>query len=228
MSRNDSPSSSLLFSDLVRPPPRIPSIVCLGTLDDRESIEVVVLDGEPCGPPSPEEIECIVCCPPARRCDATCCCCPPPPWWLCPGPPPFPPFPRRRRLMAETLGAVVRSQSPSLINRSRISHENIPGLSLRYCSILFSTSWETILGLDPPMTPGRMLPVSCCWKIDDGKKRREKSQLLHVASSSSCVFVVVIIMSSCWCSFSSRLMFLSAKHSLLSYPYLIWSLDRRE
>lgn len=62
--------------------------------------------------------------------------------------------------IAETLGALVLSQIPSLISRSLISHEKIPGLSRLYSSILASTSGVATRGLLPPITPGRMLPVS--------------------------------------------------------------------
>ena len=43
---------------------------------------------------------------------------------------------------------------------SLISHEKIPGFSALYSSILLSTSGVATRGLLPPMTPGRMLPVS--------------------------------------------------------------------
>lgn len=68
--------------------------------------------------------------------------------------------PLRSLEIAETLGALVLSQIPSLINLSRISHENIPGLSRLYSSIRASTSGVATLGLLPPITPGLMLPVS--------------------------------------------------------------------
>lgn len=68
--------------------------------------------------------------------------------------------PLSSREIADTLGALVRSQMPSLISRSLISHENIPGLSRLYSSILASTSGVATRGLLPPMTPGLMLPVS--------------------------------------------------------------------
>lgn len=68
--------------------------------------------------------------------------------------------PLSSREIADTLGALVRSQIPSLISRSLISHENIPGLSRLYSSILASTSGVATRGLLPPMTPGLMLPVS--------------------------------------------------------------------
>ena len=64
------------------------------------------------------------------------------------------------RLIELTLGTLLRSHSPSFSRRSLISQLNIPGLSFLYCSILFSTSGVATRGLDPPMTPGRILPVS--------------------------------------------------------------------
>lgn len=65
------------------------------------------------------------------------------------------------REMELTDGAVFLSQMPSLINLSLISQENIPGFCLLSSSILFSTSGVATLGFDPPITPGRIDPVSC-------------------------------------------------------------------
>lgn len=48
----------------------------------------------------------------------------------------------------------------TLINFSRISHENIPGFCLLSSSILASTSGVATLGFDPPITPGLIDPVS--------------------------------------------------------------------
>ena len=48
----------------------------------------------------------------------------------------------------------------TLISCSRISQLKIPGLSFLYSSIFFSTSGVATRGLEPPMTPGRMEPVS--------------------------------------------------------------------
>lgn len=62
--------------------------------------------------------------------------------------------------MEDTDGAVVRSHRPSLMRRSRISQENMPGFSFRYSSIRFSMSGVATRGLEPPITPGRMDPVS--------------------------------------------------------------------
>ena len=68
--------------------------------------------------------------------------------------------PRSTLEMLLTLGALSLSQSPSLTSRSRISQLKMPGLSLLYSSILFSTSGVATRGLLPPITPGRILPVS--------------------------------------------------------------------
>ena len=70
------------------------------------------------------------------------------------------PAPRSTREMEDTLGAVSLSQSPSLTSRSLISQLKMPGLSRLYSSILLSTSGVATRGLLPPITPGRMLPVS--------------------------------------------------------------------
>lgn len=48
----------------------------------------------------------------------------------------------------------------TFISLSRISQENIPGLSRFNSSILASTSGVATRGLLPPITPGRMDPVS--------------------------------------------------------------------
>ena len=46
------------------------------------------------------------------------------------------------------------------INFSLISQLKIPGLSFLYSSIFFSTSGVATRGFDPPITPGRIEPVS--------------------------------------------------------------------
>ena len=48
----------------------------------------------------------------------------------------------------------------TLMSCSRISQLKIPGLSFLYSSIFFSTSGVATRGLEPPITPGRMDPVS--------------------------------------------------------------------
>ena len=54
----------------------------------------------------------------------------------------------------------VKGKSHTLISRSRISQLKMLGFSRLYSSIRFSTSGVATRGLLPPMTPGRMLPVS--------------------------------------------------------------------
>ena len=68
--------------------------------------------------------------------------------------------PRSTLEMLLTLGALSLSQRPSLTSLSLISQLKMPGLSFLYSSILFSTSGVATRGLLPPMTPGRILPVS--------------------------------------------------------------------
>ena len=49
---------------------------------------------------------------------------------------------------------------PSDINLSRISHANIVGFSLLYCSIFDTTAGVATLGFDPPINPGgRSVPA---------------------------------------------------------------------
>jgi hypothetical protein len=62
--------------------------------------------------------------------------------------------------IADTEGALSLLHKPSLINRSRISQENMPGFSRLYDSIRFSISGDADFGFDPPITPGRIEPVS--------------------------------------------------------------------
>lgn len=63
-------------------------------------------------------------------------------------------------LMEETLGTVSLSQMPSASSRSRISQANIVGFCRLYSAILSTTLGVATLGLEPPITPGLMLPVS--------------------------------------------------------------------
>ena len=69
-------------------------------------------------------------------------------------------LPRKSLEIADTLGTVFLSHMPSLMSLSRTSQENTPGFSLLYISTVFSISGVANLGLVPPITPGRMLPVS--------------------------------------------------------------------
>lgn len=50
--------------------------------------------------------------------------------------------------------------SLTFMSLSLISHEKIPGCSFFICSIRSSISLVATRGLEPPITPGRMLPVS--------------------------------------------------------------------
>lgn len=63
-------------------------------------------------------------------------------------------------LMEETLGTVSLSQMPSASSRSRISHANMVGLCLLQSAILSTTFGVATFGLEPPITPGFILPVS--------------------------------------------------------------------
>lgn len=63
-------------------------------------------------------------------------------------------------LMELTLGTVSLSHTPSASSRSLISQANMVGFCLLYSAILSTTFGVATLGLEPPMTPGLMLPVS--------------------------------------------------------------------
>lgn len=63
-------------------------------------------------------------------------------------------------LMDETLGTVSLSQMPSASSLSRISQANMVGFCRLYSAILSTTLGVATLGLEPPITPGLMLPVS--------------------------------------------------------------------
>lgn len=63
-------------------------------------------------------------------------------------------------LMDETLGTVSLSHTASANSRSRISHANIVGFCRLYSAILSTTFGVATFGLEPPMTPGLILPVS--------------------------------------------------------------------
>lgn len=43
---------------------------------------------------------------------------------------------------------------PSDMSRSRISHANIVGFSLLYCSIFDTTAGVATFGFEPPINPG--------------------------------------------------------------------------
>lgn len=76
------------------------------------------------------------------------------------GAPPCSPAWLAHLLMEETLGTVSLSQMPSARSRSRISQANIVGFCRLYSAILSTTLGVATLGLEPPITPGLMLPVS--------------------------------------------------------------------
>lgn len=63
-------------------------------------------------------------------------------------------------LMELTLGTVSPSHTPSVSSRSLISHANMVGFCLLYSAIFSTTFGVATLGLEPPITPGLMLPVS--------------------------------------------------------------------
>lgn len=63
-------------------------------------------------------------------------------------------------LMELTLGTMSLSHTPSASSLSLISQANIVGFCLLYSAILSTTFGVATLGLEPPMTPGLMLPVS--------------------------------------------------------------------
>lgn len=63
-------------------------------------------------------------------------------------------------LIELTLGMFSCVQMLSANNRSRISHANIVGFSSLYLMIASTTEGVATLGLEPPITPGRVEPVS--------------------------------------------------------------------
>lgn len=64
------------------------------------------------------------------------------------------------RLILETEGTVSWLQTPSVRSLSRISQANMVGFSFLYFEIELTTSTVATFGLEPPMTPGRIEPVS--------------------------------------------------------------------
>lgn len=59
------------------------------------------------------------------------------------------------------------------MSRSRISHANIVGFSLLYCSIFDTTAGVATFGFEPPIKPGgRNVPM--CRKKNRQKKREKK------------------------------------------------------
>lgn len=63
-------------------------------------------------------------------------------------------------LMDETLGTVSLSQTASASSLSLISQANMVGFWRLYSAILSTTFGVATFGLEPPMTPGLILPVS--------------------------------------------------------------------
>ncbi|KFD71114.1 hypothetical protein M514_16865 [Trichuris suis] len=66
----------------------------------------------------------------------------------------------RNLLMEEMLGTLYSVQIPSEISRSLISHENMDGRQRLYRFMAAITSGNDFFGLDPPILPGLMEPVS--------------------------------------------------------------------
>lgn len=62
--------------------------------------------------------------------------------------------------MELTLGTVSLSHTSSASSLSRISQANMVGFCRLYSAILSTTFGVATLGLEPPITPGLMLPVS--------------------------------------------------------------------
>ena len=62
--------------------------------------------------------------------------------------------------MELTLGTFSWSHTPSANSLSRISQANIVGFSLLYLHIESTTFGVATFGLEPPITPGLMEPVS--------------------------------------------------------------------
>lgn len=62
--------------------------------------------------------------------------------------------------MDDTLGTVSLSHTPSANSRSRISQANMVGFWRLYSAIFSTTFGVATFGLEPPITPGLILPVS--------------------------------------------------------------------
>lgn len=72
----------------------------------------------------------------------------------------FPKAPATHLLMELTLGTVSLSHTRSASSRSLISQANMVGFWRLYSAIFSTTLGVATFGLDPPITPGLMLPVS--------------------------------------------------------------------
>lgn len=68
--------------------------------------------------------------------------------------------PQPHLLMELTLGTVSLSHTRSANSRSLISQANMVGFWRLYSAIFSTTLGVATFGLDPPITPGLMLPVS--------------------------------------------------------------------
>lgn len=77
----------------------------------------------------------------------------------------FAPNDLRIREIEETDGTDGRSIRPSLSNFSRISQLKIPGFSFWISRIFFSMSGVATRGLEPPVEPGFIEPVSWYLKV---------------------------------------------------------------
>lgn len=106
---------------------------------------------------------------------------------------------------------------PTLIKRSRISHEKIAGLSRLYSSTLFSTSGVATRGLLPPITPGRMLPVSWYrFRILETQPWETRS-CLEMTQGRTPAAAISTIFSRTW--FGSGLPFMNTPPSWLTLPW---------
>lgn len=72
------------------------------------------------------------------------------------------------------LGTLSSSHTPSSTSLSRISQANMVGLLRFSCRILWTTVGVATLGLEPPIRPGRTLPVSLYLQ----RMNRERDQKL--------------------------------------------------
>ena len=67
---------------------------------------------------------------------------------------------RTMRLMLETEGTPSWGHTPSVTSRSLISQANMVGFSRLYFAMASTTCGVATLGLLPPITPARKVPVS--------------------------------------------------------------------
>lgn len=92
-------------------------------------------------------------------------------------------------------GTLLLSHTPSLSSLSRISQLNIPGLSLLYCSILFSTSGVATCCIEPQRTQSHVTCTAfalarrfytCCdvQKVPVSTHQIQVNELFHGEKSS--------------------------------------------